>query len=183
MSDFVMDVQEIKKRARQHIESGAVTPSYGCDLPTALNLLNEALATEIVCVLRYKLHYEMASGLSSESIADQFLEHAQQEQMHVDRLASRISQLNGEPNFSPVGLADRSKTDYVRCESLVDMIKENLVAERIVIDIYNEMIRFFGEGDPTTRRLLEHILREEEEHADELRNLLPKLGESLNASS
>jgi bacterioferritin len=173
MGQFVIDVQKIKTRARQHIEKGAVTPAYGCDLDTALKLLNEALATEIVCVLRYKLHHEMASGLNSESVAQEFLEHANEEQDHVDRIAKRISQLNGEPNFNPVGLSDRAQTDYVRCESLIDMIKENLIAERIVIDIYNEMIRFFGDADPTTRRMLEHILREEEEHADELANFLP----------
>ena len=173
MGQFTIDVQQIKNRARQHIEMGAVTSAYGCDLDTALKLLNEALATEIVCVMRYKLHYQMASGLNSESIANEFQEHAREEQDHVDRIATRISQLNGEPNFNPEGLAERAQTDYVRCESLTEMIQENLIAERIVIDIYNEMIRFFGESDPTTRRLLEHILREEEEHAEDLKNLLP----------
>lgn len=171
--DFVIDVENIRKNARKHIEEGAVTPAYGVDRKTALKLLNEALATEIVCVLRYKLHYQMAQGLNSESIAKEFLQHAQEEQEHADMIATRISQLNGEPNFDPAGLRERAKTDYVRCDRLVDMIKENLVAERIVIDIYNEMIRFFGDGDPTSRRVLEHILREEEEHAEELKNLLP----------
>lgn len=175
MGDFVINVEQIKKRARQHIERGAVTPSYICDLNTALKLLNEALATEIICVLRYKLHYQMASGLSSESVAEEFQEHARQEQNHVDWIATRIAQLNGEPNFNPEGLKERSRTDYIRCETLTEMIKENLIAERIVIDIYSEMIRFFGNGDPTTRRLFEHILREEEEHAEDLKNLLPKM--------
>lgn len=174
---FVMDVEKIKKRAREHIDQGAVTPSYGCDLETSLKLLNEALATEIVCVLRYKLHYQMAEGLSSKSVANEFLEHAQEEQEHVDLIAARIAQLNGEPNFDPKGLSERSKTDYIRQDTLEGMIKENLVAERIVIDIYSEMIRYFGDGDPTSRRLMEHILREEEEHAEELKNLLPRLYE------
>ena len=172
MGEFAMNVDQIRARAREHIENGAVTPNYGCDLDVVLKLPNEALATEIVCVLRYKLHYQMAHGMNSESVAEQFAEHAEQEQEHVDRIATRIAQLNGEPIFSPDGLMDRAKTHYVRCESLDDMVKENLVAERIVIDIYNEMIRYFGNGDPTTRRLLEHILREEEEHAEELKNLL-----------
>ena len=173
MTQFIMNVEEIRKRARQHIEDGAVTTGYGCDIETSLRLLNEALATEIVCVLRYQLHFQMACGLESQSVAEEFLEHAHEEQKHVDMIAARIAQLNGEPNFNPAGLKERSKTDYVRCENLLDMIKENLIAERIVIDIYTEMIRFFGEGDPTTRRMLEHILREEEEHAEDLKNLLP----------
>lgn len=172
-SGFVLDVEKIKTKARENIENGAVTPAYGCDLKTALVLLNDALATEIVCVLRYNLHYQTACGLTSESIAEEFLEHAKQEQKHADMIAARITQLNGEPNFDPMGLSERAKTDYVRCDNLIDMIKENLIAERIVIDIYNKMIRFFGNGDPTTRRMLEHILREEEEHAEELRDLLP----------
>jgi bacterioferritin len=179
MGDFVMNIEEIRARAREHIEKGAVTTSYGCDLNTVLGLLNDALATEIVCVLRYNLHYQTASGLNSESVAEQFLQHAKEEQNHVDMIAERISQLNGEPNFNPSGLAERSKTDYVSCDNLVDMIKENLVAERIVIDIYTEMINYVGNGDPTTRRLIEHILREEEEHAEDLKNLLPSVRESL----
>lgn len=172
-NEFVLDIERIRERAKQHLENGAVTPGYGCELTTALKLLNDALATEIVCVLRYSLHYQMASGLSSESVAGEFLEHAREEQRHADMIAARIAQLNGEPNFDPAGLKARAKTDYVRCDNLVDMIRENLIAERIVIDIYNGMISFFGRGDPTTRRMLEHILREEEEHAEELRDLLP----------
>ncbi len=178
MGDFVVNVQEIKKRARQHIEQGAVTSAYASDRTTAIKLLNDALATEIVCVLRYQLHYQMASGLNSEGIAQEFLEHAKEEQVHVDRLAERITQLNGDPNFNPEGLAQRSATDYVECETLVEMLQENIIAERIVIDIYAEMIRFFGNDDPTTRRLLEQILEEEEEHADELANLLPRKTDS-----
>jgi bacterioferritin len=172
-NQFSAEIENIRRRARERVELGAVTSGYACDLDTALGLLNDALASEIVCVLRYNLHYQMASGLASESIANEFLEHAREEQNHVDWIATRISQLNGEPNFSPEGLKERAKTDYVRCESLVDMIKENLVAERIVIDIYRAMISYFGNGDATTRRLFERILREEEEHAEDLKNLLP----------
>jgi bacterioferritin len=175
MNHFSLDIAMIRSRARLEIENGAVTPGYACDIKTSVQLLNEALATEIVCVLRYKLHYVMASGLSSESVAKEFLEHAEQEQEHVDKIAARISQLNGEPDFNPKGLSSRARTDYVKCDNVIDMIKENLIAERIVIDIYRELIHFFGYSDPTTRRLLEHILREEEEHADDLSKLLPTL--------
>jgi bacterioferritin len=177
MAEFILDMKAIRERAREHIEKGAVTPNYSCNLHVVIKLLNEALASEIICVLRYNLHYQMASGLNSESIAEEFLEHAQEEQNHANWIATRISQLNGEPNFNPEGLTERAKTDYIRCDNIVDMIKENLIAERMVIDIYTEMIRFFGDADPTTRRLFEHILREEEEHAEDLRNLLPRLEE------
>ncbi len=174
MNDFELNLEEIKKRARQNIENGAVTSTYGANRETALKLLNDALATEIVCVMRYTLHYRMAEGLNSESVAAEFKEHAADEQKHADMIAARITQLNGEPNYNPEGLLERSATEYIRCEELEEMLKENLIAERVAIDIYNELIRYFGEKDPTTRRMLEHILREEEEHAEDLRDLLPK---------
>jgi len=183
MKDFVINIEEIKRRARQHLECGAVTKGYAAGRETTINLLNEALATEIVCVMRYKLHHQMAKGLNSEPVAKEFAEHAREEQEHVDMIAKRISQLNGEPNFNPEGLVERAHSEYVRCDDLVEMIRENLVAERIVIDIYGEMIRFFGNDDPTTRRMLEHILRNEEEHAEDLSNLLPEFDADMRAAN
>jgi len=174
-NDFLSDLKTIRERARKHIEQGPVTPGYRGQLDTILRLLNEALATEIVCVLRYKRHYYMASGIHAKSVAPEFLEHANEEQGHADQIAARIVQLGGEPNFSPQGLADRSHSEYVAGTDLVDMIKEDLVAERVAIDSYNEMIRFIGDTDPTTRRMLEEILAVEEEHADDLRNLIETL--------
>src|SRR5215831_4543723 len=165
---FVSDVQKIRDRARRHIEAGAVTEGYKADRETVLKLLNEALATEIVCTLRYKRHYFMAKGPNSKGIADEFLEHSKEEEMHADQIAERITQLGGEPNFSPDGLTTRSHAEYVEGESLVDMIKEDLVAERIAIDSYRDMVNYFGNDDPTTRRLMETILAMEEEHADDL---------------
>ncbi len=165
-------IQAIRERARRNVDQGAVTPSYGADKSAVLRLLNEALATELVCTLRYKRHYFMAKGLSSAGIAEEFLEHANEEFSHADRLADRIVQLGGEPDFDPEGLADRSHAEYVRGSSLTDMIRENLVAERIAIESYREMIDFIGNGDPTTRRLLEEILAVEEEHADDLLTLI-----------
>jgi len=175
-NDFLTDLKTIRARARQHIEQGPVTPGYRGQLDTILRLLNEGLATEIVCVLRYKRHYYMASGIHAQSVAAEFLQHANEEQGHADQIAARIVQLGGEPNFSPEGLADRSHSEYVPGTDLVDMIKEDLVAERVAIDSYSEMIRFIGDTDPTTRRMLEEILAMEEEHADDLRNLLETLG-------
>ena len=175
-NDFLTDLKTIRERARQHIEQGPVTPGYRGQLDTILRLLNEGLATEIVCVLRYKRHYYMASGIHAQSVAAEFLQHANEEQGHADQIAARIVQLGGEPNFSPEGLADRSHSEYVPGTDLVDMIKEDLVAERVAIDSYSEMIRFIGDTDPTTRRMLEEILAMEEEHADDLRNLLETLG-------
>src|SRR5437879_212235 len=174
--DFISDVQEIRRRARQHIERGAVTESYKADRETVIKLLNEALATEIVCVLRYKRHYFMASGIHAEGVAAEFLQHANDEQGHADQIAARIVQLGGEPNFNPDGLLTRSHAEYVEGETLIDMIKEDLVAERIAIDSYRDMINYFGNDDPTTRRLMESILAVEEEHADDLVNLLSELG-------
>jgi len=173
---FLTDIKTLRERARRHIEKGAVTEGYSADRETVIKLLNEALATEIVCVLRYKRHYFMASGIHAEGVAAEFLEHANDEQGHADQIAARIVQLGGEPNFNPDGLLTRSHAEYVEGETLVDMIKEDLVAERIAIDSYRDMINYFGNDDPTTRRLMESILAVEEEHADDLVNLLSELG-------
>lgn len=172
---FLTDVTTLRDRARQHIEDGAVTPGYRADRQKAIELLNIALATELVCVLRYKRHYFMASGIHAESVASEFLQHAQEEQAHADQIADRIVQLKGEPDFSPAGLLDRSHSEYVEGGTLGEMIKEDLVAERIAIDSYREMIGYFGEDDPTTRRIMEDILKKEEEHADDLARLLQRL--------
>jgi bacterioferritin len=169
---FLTDVQELRRRARQHIEEGAVTESYRADRETIVKLLNEALATEIVCVLRYKRHYFMAQGIHADPIAAEFLTHANEEQGHADQIAGRIIQLGGAPNFSPEGILSRSHSEYVEGTTLVDMIKEDLVAERVAIDSYNEMIRYVGDKDVTTRRMLETILAVEEEHADDLASFL-----------
>lgn len=173
---FLTDIKTLRERARQHIENGAVTQGYTGDRETAVKLLNEALATEIVCVLRYKRHHYMASGIHAESVAAEFLEHANEEQGHADSIAQRIVQLKGEPNFNPEGLLSRSHAEYVEGDTLTDMIKEDLVAERIAIDSYREMITYFGNDDPTSRRLMEEILAVEEEHADDLVNLLETMG-------
>ena len=172
---FLTDIQTLRERARKHIEDGAVTAGYKADRATVIKLLNEALATEIVCVLRYKRHFFMASGINADAVAQEFLQHANEEQQHMDQLAARIVQLKGEPNFNPEGLLTRSHAEYVEGESLIDMIKEDLVAERIAIDSYGEMIRYIGDKDVTTRRMLEGILAVEEEHADDLASLLEEL--------
>jgi bacterioferritin len=169
---FLTDIAELRRRARQHIEEGAVTDGYRANRETVINLLNEALATEIVCVLRYKRHYFMAQGIHADPIAAEFLQHANEEQGHADQLAGRIVQLGGSPNFSPEGLQMRSHSEYVEGQTLVDMIKEDLVAERIAIDSYTDMIRYVGDNDITTRRILEGILAVEEEHADDLASFL-----------
>jgi len=173
---FLTDIQTLRERARKHIENGAVTAGYTADRETVVKLLNEALATEIVCVLRYKRHYFMASGINAESVAAEFLQHANDEQGHADQIAQRIVQLKGEPNFNPEGLLMRSHAEYVEGTTLIDMIKEDLVAERIAIDSYREMISYFGYDDPTSRRMMEGILAVEEEHADDLQNFLEKMG-------
>jgi len=173
---FVTDIQTLRTRARQHIEQGAVTQGYRANRETVIRLLNEALATEIVCVLRYKRHYFMASGINAQSVSQEFLQHANEEQTHADQIAQRIVQLGGAPNFSPDGLITRSHSEYIEGTSLIDMIKEDLVAERIAIDSYRDMINYFGNEDPTTRRLMEGILAMEEEHADDLVSLLEELG-------
>ena len=172
---FLTDIKTLRERARQHIEKGAVTEGYAADRDTVVKLLNEALATEIVCVLRYKRHYFMASGIHAEGVAAEFLQHANEEQAHADQIAQRIVQLGGEPNFNPDGLTMRSHAEYVEGQNLLDMIKEDLVAERIAIDSYREMINYLGNDDPTTRRMLEGILAMEEEHADDLVSLLEEM--------
>jgi bacterioferritin len=166
------DIQTLRKRAREHIALGAVTPGYHADRSVVLKLLNEALATEIVCTLRYKRHYFMAKGIHAEGVAAEFLEHANEEQQHADQIAQRIVQLGGEPDFSPDGLSSRSHAEYVEGDTLEDMITEDLVAERIAIDSYREIITYLAEADPTSRRLMEEILAKEEEHADDLSSLL-----------
>jgi bacterioferritin len=173
---FLTDIKTLRERARQHIEKGAVTEGYSADRDTVVKILNEALATEIVCVLRYKRHYFMASGIHAEGVAAEFLQHANEEQGHADLIAQRIVQLGGEPNFNPDGLTSRSHAEYVEGETLLDMIKEDLVAERIAIDSYREMIAYAGNDDPTTRRMLEGILAVEEEHAEDLVSLLSEVG-------
>jgi len=173
---FLTDIKELRRRPRSHIEQGAITAAYRGDRETVLRLLNEALATELVCVLRYKRHYYMASGIHAQAVAAEFLEHASEEQTHADLIAERINQLGGEPDLNPEGLLTRSHSEYVEGDDLVDMIKEDLVAERIAIDSYSEMIRYIAEDDPTTRRMLEGILATEEEHAEDLRILIDALG-------
>lgn len=174
--EFVNDLEKIRQRARDHIEDGAMTAGYKADKDQVVKLLNEALATEIVCVLRYKRHYFMAQGISAEAVAAEFLEHANEEMQHADRIADRITQLGGEPNFNPDGLHTRSASEYSEGENLIEMIKEDLVAERIAIDTYREMIAYVGEEDPTTRRMLEDILAVEEEHADDMARLISRVG-------
>jgi bacterioferritin len=169
---FLTDVKTLRARARQHIEEGAVTAGYSANRDTVVKLLNEALATEIICTLRYKRHHFMATGIHAEGVAAEFAEHAAEEQQHADWIAGRIVQLGGAPDFSPEGLAMRSHAEYVEGSDLKDMIKEDLVAERIAIDSYREMITYLGEHDPTSRRMLEEILAKEEEHADDLAMLL-----------
>jgi len=175
MKEFLSDIAKIRQRARQHMEQGPITASYKADRARVIAVLNEALATEIVCVLRYKRHYYMANGINAEPIAQEFLQHAAEEQTHADQLAQRITQLQGEPNFNPEGIASRSHSEYVEGNSLLDMIREDLVAERIAIESYSEIIRWLGNDDPTTRSLMEAILKVEEEHADDLSNMLATL--------
>jgi bacterioferritin len=173
---FLTDVKELRRRARHQMLNGAVTEGYRADRETVVRLLNEALATEIVCVLRYKRHHYMASGIHAQAVAQEFLEHANEEQGHADQIAERITQLGGAPNFSPEGMLTRSHSEYVEGDSLVDMIKENLVAERVAIDSYGEMIRYLADNDPTSKRMLESILAVEEEHAEDMKTLLEALG-------
>ena len=165
-------VKTLRDRARQHVDKGALTSGYAADRDFVIKALNAALATELVCVLRYKRHYFMATGIHAASVAAEFLAHAGEEMSHADLIAKRIVELRGEPNFSPDGLAARSHAEYVEGDSLKGMIKEDLVAERIAIESYREMIAYLGEEDPTTRRMLEEILASEEEHAEDLSSLL-----------
>lgn len=173
---FLSDIKTIRQRAREHIEKGAVTHGYTADRDTVIKVLNEALATELVCVLRYKYHYYMASGIHAQSVAAEFLEHAGEEQAHADKIAERITQLDGAPNLNPDGLTSRAHSDYVEGDDLVDMIKEDLVAERIAIDSYREIIQYLGNDDPTSRRIMEEVLAQEEEHAEDMKTLLEELG-------
>jgi bacterioferritin len=175
---FLSDIKALRQRVRSHIDEGAVTPNYGANRDKVVELLNEALATETVCVLRYKRHYYMAQGLASEAIKQEFLEHANEEQGHADEIADRIVQLGGEPNLDPDGMSSRSHSEYVEGQSLRDMIREDLIAERIAIESYREMINFIGAGDSTTRRMLEQILAVEEEHAEDMNSLLQGLPSS-----
>ncbi|MEO8053728.1 MAG: ferritin-like domain-containing protein [Acidobacteriota bacterium] len=180
---FLSDVTELRKRARREIEDGAVTPGYKGNLDSVLRILNVALATEIVCVLRYKRHYFMADGIHASAVKEEFLEHANEEQAHADGLAERIRQLGGEPDLDPSRLLGKSHTEYQEGNGLAEMIREDLVAERIAIESYKEMIAFVGENDPTTRRLFEWILGQEEEHADDLADLLKSFdGEKVRRS-
>ena len=178
---FVSDVKELRRRACAHIEQGPITAGYKADRQTVIRLLNEALATELVCVLRYKRHHYMATGIHAQAVADEFAEHAAEEQRHADQIAQRITQLGGEPNFDPEGLLGRSHSEYVPGDGLLEMIKEDLVAERIAVESYADMVRYMGDDDPTTRRMLEEILAKEEEHADDLRTLLARLSGDAGA--
>jgi bacterioferritin len=177
---FLTDIKTLRERARQHIEQGAVTPSYAGKTETAISVLNAALATEIVCVLRYKRHYFMAKGIHAASVAAEFLEHANDEQAHADRLAERIVQLGGAPDLSPEGLLTRSHTEYVEArDDLIEMIKENLIAERIAVESYKEIGVYFAPFDSTTRKMIEEIQADEEEHADDLADLLTGLSKEM----
>jgi bacterioferritin len=181
-SAFLSDIASLRQRARQHIEEGAVTSNYGLDAPTVCKVLNEALATEIVCVLRYKRHYYMAKGIHSESVKSEFLEHANEEQAHADSIAERIVQLGGAPDFNPDGLSSRSHAQYDASEGLRKMLKEDLVAERIAIESYREIAQWLGDRDSTTRKLMEEILAAEEEHADDLVSLLEGMPGGVDGS-
>lgn len=174
MDHFVSDLKKIKARARVHMETGAVTEAYNADSKLVVEVLNDVLATEIVCVLRYKRHFFMARGMNADSIKAEFLQHASDEQQHADWIAERIVQLNGEPNFNPEGLAARSHSDYQEGSSLIEMIKEDLIAERVAVESYSAIARWLGDDDSTTRRLIEAILKSEEEHADDLASMLTK---------
>ena len=173
--EFLSDIKTLRERARKHIENGAVTENYKADRQTVIRILNEALATEIVCVLRYKSHYFMAKGIHAQAVAAEFLEHANEEQGHADQIAERINQLGGAPNLSPEGMLTRSHSEYQQGDTLEDMIKEDLIAERIAIESYSEIVRYLGNDDVTSRRMMEGILAVEEEHADDLAKLLVTL--------
>ena len=175
MARFVSDITKIRTQARSHIEVGAVTEGYKADREQVIKVLNDILATETVCVLRYKRHYFMARGINAESVKAEFLKHANEEQQHADWVAERITQLNGEPNFNPEGLTSRSHSEYQEGSNLTEMIKEDLIAERIAIESYAEIVRWLGNDDTTTRRLIEEILKMEEEHAEDLANLLTRV--------
>lgn len=175
MNTFTADIEEIRRRALEKMDDGAVTASYQADREKVIDVLNEVLATETVCTLRYRNHYFMARGIHSSGVEGEFLEHARQEQEHADRVAKRITELGGKPNLNPEGLATRSHAQYGEGDSLEDMIKEDLVAERIAIATYSEIVRWLGSEDPTTRRMMEEILATEEEHADDMAKLLSRV--------
>jgi bacterioferritin len=176
MAEHLSDIQTLRANARAHIEQGPLTADYTADRERVIAVLNEALATELVCTLRYKRHYYMAEGINSASVAAEFLQHAAEEQAHADQIAARIVQLQGEPDFNPATLVARSHAEYVEGTDLIDMIKEDLVAERIAIASYSEIVRWLGDGDITSRRLMESILAVEEEHADDLLTFLKQFG-------
>jgi bacterioferritin len=180
---FLSDVQELRRRARKHILEGAVTSSYEGDIKVSLQLLQEALATEIVCVLRYKSHFYKADGIHAQSVALEFNEHAAEEQRHAEMISERIKQLGGEPNWNPEGLLGRSHSEFRGGDTLVDLIREDLIAERIAVDSYREMIDYFGTKDSTSRRMLEEILAKEEEHAQDLADLLLTLNPERKSST
>jgi len=175
MQEFLTDVETLRKRARENIERGPVTDTYGADRERVIAVLNDVLATETVCVLRYKRHYFTAQGINAGPVADEFLQHANEEQGHADSVAARIVQLGGEPDFSPDGLATRSHSEYDASTDLLTMVREDLVAERVAVESYQEIIRWIGDGDPTTRRLMESILEVEEEHAEDLLSILQNM--------
>ncbi|HEU5029876.1 MAG TPA: ferritin-like domain-containing protein [Spirillospora sp.] len=175
MAEFLTDIKTLRERARQEIDKGPITEAYGADVTRVIQVCNEALATEIVCTLRYKRHYYTATGIHAEAVAGEFLQHAAEEQQHADQLAERIVQLGGEPDFAPDTLTTRSHAEYDDSRDLIAMIKEDLVAERIAIASYTEIVQWLGDGDPTTKRVFERILEQEEEHADDLRGMLERL--------
>ncbi|GAA2137439.1 ferritin-like domain-containing protein [Actinomadura napierensis] len=175
MAEFLTDIKTLRERARQEIDKGPITEAYGADVTRVIQVCNEALATEIVCTLRYKRHYYTATGIHAEAVAGEFLQHAAEEQQHADMLAERIVQLGGEPDFAPDTLTTRSHAEYDASRDLVAMIREDLVAERIAIASYTEIVQWIGDGDPTTKRVFEQILAQEEEHADDLRGMLERL--------
>jgi bacterioferritin len=176
MNAFKADIEQIRRRAREKMDQGPVTEAYRADVDKVIDVLNEVLATEIVCTLRYKNHYFMAQGIHGQSVAGEFLEHARDEEQHADMVAKRITELNGRPNFNPEGLRTRSHAEYEEGDTLEDMIREDLIAERIAVSTYSEIVRWLGNDDPTTRRMIEEILAKEEEHADDLAKLLVRLG-------
>jgi bacterioferritin len=169
---FVADMKEIRRQARQHLSEGAVTQNYQGKVADSVELLNHAVATEIICILRYKFHAVCATGIASEAVKEEFAQHAKEEEQHLDLLTERINQLGGKPNMNPEGIRSRASSEYVEGENLIDMIKEDLVAERVAIETYRDMVRYFGDKDPTTRVLIERILAQEEEHANDMHDLL-----------
>jgi bacterioferritin len=174
-NEFVLDISRLRENARKHIEMGPITDAYGADINRVIDVCNESLATELVCVLRYKRHYFTATGLNAPQVAAEFLQHAQEEQGHADQIAHRITQLGGKPDFNPATLVERSHAEYDDSEALLDMVKEDLVAERIAIASYTEIIQWLGTNDPTSRRMFESILEVEEEHADDLLSFLENM--------